>query len=358
MNVAQTPGRTQARRWSAALLRLSAPLVFGGSRVTTALARTMWAEDSEARRYERFWPPSPFLDPEVRGRSPAEEWFVFADHQIHLDRLPGTTGTDTTVVLVHGGAGHGRLLLPFALPLWARGFEVVAPDLPNYGRSIPGAERITLDVWVRILSALVDQEHARGRRVVLYGLSIGGMTSYHVAAENPKVAAVVATTLLDLREGDARDAAASSRFMSRVVSPLGRALPWLFDGLMLRAGAVGRLEGMSPMRDLVDALDEDPRIGRVRMPAAFYRTLSERSPSREPEQFTTPILLVHPGHDLWTPLALSRPFFDRIAGPRQIRVLGGGAHIPLEQPAFDELQRTVLAFLASLEDGPTDLAEP
>jgi hypothetical protein len=34
-----------------------------------------------------------------------------------------------------------------------------------------------------------------------------------------------------------------------------------------------------------------------------------------------------------------------------LHVLNGGAHIPLEQPAFDELQQAVLAFLFSLEDG-------
>ena len=177
MKVALAQHRTSSHPRLTAVLFLVALFESGGC-VATSQARSLWADDPEASRYEPFWPMSPFLTPAGRGRSPSEEWLVVGDYQIHLDRMTGTPSTATTVIMVHGGAGNGRLLLPFAIPLWERGFEVVAPDLPNYGRSIPGAEPITFDMWVRILSALVDQEHARGRRVVLYGLSLGGMTSY------------------------------------------------------------------------------------------------------------------------------------------------------------------------------------
>lgn len=318
-------------------------VLFRGCGRNPTVEPTLWSDDPEAARYEPWWPDSPFL---AERRSPDEAWFEVDGHRIHLDRLPREG--PITVIALHGGGGHGRLLLPFALPLWAAGYEVVAPDLPHYGRSIAAPGHVTWDTWVRIVSTLVDAEHARGKRVVLYGLSIGGMTAYHVAAENPRVEAVIASTLLDLRDPAARDAAASSRFVSRVISPIGAALPWLLDGVGMKAGYVGKLSAMSSDAALVEALSEDPRVGQVVMPAAFFRTLREREPAKEPEHFDRRLLLAHPGADAWTPLPLSQGFFDRLGGPKRLVILPGGGHIPFEREAFDALQVAILGFLAEL----------
>jgi alpha-beta hydrolase superfamily lysophospholipase len=309
-------------------------------------------------RYTAHWPKSHFLD---APRVPEEEWVDVDGHQVHLDRLVGAPGSsgDLTVVLVHGGGGHGRLLLPFAIPLANAGHTVVAPDLPHHGLTVAASDLVTFDTWVRIVSAVVDLEHARGRRVVLYGLSIGGTTAWHVAAENSRVAGVVVTTLLDLRDDDARDAAASGPFMSRVIAPLGRALPGLFDGVVLRTREVGKLDAMTPTREVVRLLAEDPRIGAVRMPAVFYRTLTTRSPTRDAsDPAMPPLLLVHPGADAWTPVALSRPVFEAWGGQKRMVVLENGAHLPFEQPAFDELQRTVVAWLEVLRGDGASAAPP
>jgi len=253
------------------------------------------------------------------------------------------------VLLLHGGGGHGRLLLPFALPLHAAGVEVLAPDLPNFGLARREPIPPTFDRWVALVSALVDRYAAAGRRVVLYGLSIGGLTAYHVAAENPRVAGVVATMLADLRRQEVRDAAASSLLMSRVAQPLVALLPGLLDRMPLPAGRVGRLGAMIPDRAFVATLARDPRVGRVPMPAGFYRTLCERDPAVEPEAFRgPPALLVHPGADRWTPFALSLPLFEALAAPKRLVILEGAAHLPFAQPAFDEMQDAVLAFLGAL----------
>jgi alpha-beta hydrolase superfamily lysophospholipase len=323
-----------------------AALLSGACAGAPAAGPTDWAGDPDAERYARWWPESAHL---ARRAVPNEEWHRFRDHLIHLDRLPGDGTSPITVMLLHGGGGHGRLVLPFGLPIWAAGHEVVAPDLPNYGRSIPGRERVTFDLWVELVSALVDKERERGRVVVLYGFSIGGLTAYHVAAENPGVAGVIATMLADMRERDVRDAAAANRFLSRVVAPVGAALPWLFDGVRLRARTVAKVSAMAPDPELVRSLAEDPRIGAVRMPASFFRTLSARRPAKEPEDFVNPpVLLVHPERDEWTPLPLSERFFERIRAPKRQVVLEGAAHAPLQQPGFDQLQEAVLDLLASI----------
>ncbi len=74
---------------------------------------------------------------------------------------------------------------------------------------------------MRAGSDLIDAELARDDRpIVLYGLSAGGMLTYHVAAMNRKVKGIVGMTFLDQRMQLVRDETARNLFMSRVGGPM------------------------------------------------------------------------------------------------------------------------------------------
>lgn len=62
----------------------------------------------------------------------------------------------------------------------------------------------------------------------------------------------------------------------------------------------------------------------------------------EPEDFAdTPVLMVHPAQDRWTPVGLSMPFFDRIAAPKELEMLQECGHFPVEDPGFGHLMAAV-----------------
>ncbi len=42
---------------------------------------------------------------------------------------------------------------------------------------------------------------------------------------------------------------------------------------------------------------------------------------------------------------MSRTTFDRVLGPKRLRELTNGSHLPLEQPAVDELKAELSGFL-------------
>ena len=71
-----------------------------------------------------------------------------------------------------------------------------------------------------------------------------------------------------------------------------------------------------------------------------------------PEDFDAcPVLLAHPAEDRWTPVQLSRTFFDRIRAPKQLVMLEGAGHFPVEQPGLDQLTDAV-AGMATLRRRP------
>jgi alpha-beta hydrolase superfamily lysophospholipase len=94
---------------------------------------------------------------------------------------------------------------------------------------------------------------------------------------------------------------------------------------------------------------EDPLLGRLRVPLRFLRTLHRTGLAEE--TLPCPLLLVHPGADAWTPVELSRRTFDRLRGRKRLRVLTNGSHLPVERPAYDELEAEFAGFLAMIGRG-------
>ena len=63
-------------------------------------------------------------------------------------------------------------------------------------------------------------------------------------------------------------------------------------------------------------------------------------PPIAPEAFDVcPLLLAHPAADKWTPLAVSKPFFDRLDGEKELVMLEGCGHLPYEAPGVFQLFR-------------------
>ncbi|GAB7051578.1 alpha/beta hydrolase [Catenuloplanes indicus] len=116
---------------------------------------------------------------------------------VEIVRGPGATGARPAVVVVHGYAGSGRLMRPFADTLARRGYVVLLPDLAGHG-----ANTRRLDV-----PAVIDAEiasvvaHARGLpdvdpdRVTLLGHSMGAGAVVRAGAADRRIAATVAISL-------------------------------------------------------------------------------------------------------------------------------------------------------------------
>jgi alpha-beta hydrolase superfamily lysophospholipase len=89
----------------------------------------------------------------------------------------------------------------------------------------------------------------------------------------------------------------------------------------------------------------DPCGGGNRVSLRLLRTYLTSAPEVEPEAFDVcPLLLAHPAADTWTPVALSRPFFERLACDKELVLLDGAGHFPIEQPGLSQLEQAFGAF--------------
>lgn len=252
------------------------------------------------------------------------------------------------ILVIHGSGGHSGALWPLAALIAERGFDVAAVDLPLYGRTTspdPGALRYV--DWVRLLVDLLAAEHD-DRPLVLFGGSMGGMLAYEVAARSSRVAAVAATSLLDPRDWRVRSRITRFGRLGVLGGPLSSLARGRLANVMIPMRWVADFAKMSRDPGLSRLCAGDPRGGGARVPLGFF-TSYLRYRHALPEAMKTPVALVHPSKDEWTPIELSTRFFHRIAGPGNVVMLRECGHFPIEEPGISDLVAQILRFARSVE---------
>jgi alpha-beta hydrolase superfamily lysophospholipase len=307
---------------------------------------TTYAQQEEWRRIQSFLPIEFQLQP---GQEPQEEWWPWREHRIHLDCYRNAAAP-LKVILLHGVGTNGRQMSTIlGAQLARRGLEAIAIDMPEYGLTQVGRGKpVRYDDWVQAGSDLVDAELAKdGRPVVLYGLSAGGMETYHVAALNKKVKGIVGMTFLDQRDQQVRDETAFNLFMSRVGVPLALLADRTpFAGLRMPMAAASKMHTLVNDKAALKACMADKTSAGKWVTMSFLASYMTYRPAVEAKDFDVcPILLTQPAQDRWTPLHLSEPFLQRIKHvPVKVTMLDNAGHYPLEQPGLNQMVNAVHAF--------------
>ncbi|MEV0700804.1 alpha/beta hydrolase [Saccharopolyspora sp. NPDC050389] len=286
------------------------------------------------REYLRFFPSDLQLESLPRTES---TWWRWRDLDVHVERV-GAPDAPRRAVLLHGAGGHADAMRPFAALLAVRGFQVAVPDMPGYGRTrVPRRNRIRYPDWPALAADFVRSEARMGPAPLLIGASMGGMLAYEAATRTGLVDTILVTCLLDPRSAAARERIARTPLLGRISQPLLRfARP--ADSISIPMRWFANMRGMSGNREFVDLVIADELGGGNSMPLGFLRTVLTSAPAVEPEQAgNIKVVLAHPAEDAWTPVELSRPFFDRLTGPKELAMLPGAGHFPIESPGAHRL---------------------
>ena len=304
---------------------------------------------SNWREIQAFLPKEFQLD---RAHEPSEEWWQWRGHQIHLDCFRNPSAS-VKVILFHGVGTNGRQMSTIlGGPLFRRGFETIAIDMPEYGMTrVAPSVLVTYDDWVQAGSDLIDAELEKDQRpIVLYGLSAGGMLAYHTAALSKKVKGIVGMTFLDQQVQQVRDETALNFLMSRIGVPLTHlAAKTPLAALRMPMSLASKMSALVNNKAALKACLKDRTSAGKWVTMKFLSSLTTYKPVVEPEAFAVcPILLTQPEKDSWTPLHLSEIFLKRINRvPKKVVMLENAGHYPLEQPGLTQMCDAVVDFIHS-----------
>lgn len=254
--------------------------------------------------------------------TPAGEYLQLAGGRVHL--LRGGAGEPLLFLHAAGGAGtwleFHRLL--------ARGFDVVAPDHPGFGRSDEFAEVEAIDDLVYHYLDVMDQLGLERPHVV--GASFGGWVAAELAVAAPhRIGSLVLLAPAGLRLPE-----------HPVADPFLMSPDQLVTTLFHDPGAAAGMLPAEPDLDFVLAQYRD-----MTALARFSWTpfLSNPKLERRLHRITPPTLVACPSHDRLIPVAHARRYAELIPGARFAEIGDCGHAMYFERPA--EFADLVAAFL-------------
>jgi pimeloyl-ACP methyl ester carboxylesterase len=184
---------------------------------------------------------------------------IVQGHAVHLEWQP-PRGNLPCFVLIHGGGLDHSAWLPPAARLAARGYGVLAPDLPGHGKSgAPACQDIpSMAAWMVDLIEAMRMAVPNVAPLILAGHSMGAMIALECAgiagrsrdAATPRIAGVallgtafplaVSPALLDLSQSDEAEA-------QRKVNAWSHALPRPGEGEIPAATSAAMADNLACM---------------------------------------------------------------------------------------------------------------
>jgi pimeloyl-ACP methyl ester carboxylesterase len=247
-------------------------------------------------------------DPDRWGMGAPEQVAVTARDGVRLHSWLFCSPTArASVIVLHGHGGNKHACLPLARMLYPD-YNVLIPDLRGHGES--DGLRTTIGYEERLdVQGAVDLLEARGLGPVgIFGMSMGGATAILAAAEDPRIAAVVAD------------------------SPFAR-LRWaVSQSAVLRGYPAALTPGIAYLGCLATALHL-----RYRMQAFDPVEVIHRIAPR-------PLLLMHGVEDEVIPVVSAHTLFARAGEPKELWLVDGMKHCQAVTEAYESFQARLRAF--------------
>ena len=247
-------------------------------------------------------------DPDRWGMSAAREIDLISRDGLRLHSwLFESPEATASVIMLHGHGGNKHAMLPLAHMLYPR-FNVLLLDHRGHGDS-EGA-RTTIGYEERLdVHAAVDYllEHGMGP-VGIFGMSMGGATAILAAAEDPRIAAIVADSpfaRLRWAVGQRARLRGYPAFMTAAVAYAG----CLATALHLRY----RMQAFDPVE--------------------VVHMLAPR-----------PFLLIHGVEDDIIPVTNAHALYARASEPKELWLMPGLKHCQALDECYDEFKARIVAF--------------
>lgn len=298
---------------------------------------------------EKFLPVKMHFDEKYK---PTEEIWKWKGNDVHLDTFRNPQAP-AKIICFHGVGTNGRQIsMIIGGPLARDGFETIMVDMPNYGiTKVNPNVIIRYDDWVQCGSDLIDAELERDDRpIFIYGLSAGGMETYHVAAKNKSsnIKGIIGMTFLDQREKSVRMKTTNNKFWGKFGTKLAMVSCKIgLSKLKIRMSIPSKMSALVNNEECLNVMMNDETSAGNKVTMVFLESYMNYSPDIEARDFEIcPILLTQPEKDRWTPQFLSDIFLDKIRKvPVKKKILKNGSHYPIETKALEDLHKYILDFV-------------
>jgi carboxylesterase len=240
-----------------------------------------------------------------------------------VDAGPFDLGEGADAVLcLHGLTGTPYEVRPLGEAIAASGLRAVGPLLPGHGGAPEALARVGHSEWIDAVDVAHRALAERHERVLVVGLSLGGLLALWLAARADVAALVVIATPLHLRTRLARLVPLARRVWSTVPKRRG-----------------------SDIRDAI-ARERHPSMAALPMASVHHLILLQRRVRAGLARVRAPILVAHGLLDTSVDPADARQIAGEVSSPeRELLFLPNSGHVVPVDHDGAELARATVDFL-------------
>lgn len=309
---------------------------------------TSYAENSAWKEINSLLPAEAQM---ADDNLPQESSWSWRGNTVHLERYENRA-SKCKIILHHGvGTNARQLNLNFGHRMAALGYDVVALDNLGYGMTKVTQKDITYQDWVSLFVDFIEHEKQRDteQEIILYGLSAGGMLTYHAACQT-SVAGIIGTCFLRNDNGYVGEQTSLFPLVTKLSKPLmSIASKTPLKRLPLPMKWVSKMHRVTNNKEALRVFLKDSASSASLVQQQFLNGYLSFPCSIIPEQFEQcPVMLAQPELDKWTPQPLTDLSLKGLKVPLFVRTLQGAGHYPMEQPGLDQLIEYSNEFIQSV----------
>ncbi|PID67490.1 MAG: hypothetical protein CR968_06515 [Flavobacteriia bacterium] len=265
---------------------------------------------------------------------------------INLEIYRNTDPEKPVIVFTHGIAGYARILLPFLIPLFHKGYNIIAPDLEGYGYNKRLKGDFTWNVHLQNLKDTVDYARTIFKgKVFLGGASMGGPLAYATDARYNCADGLICWCLWDFSDRAFMTKETTTKGLTYPLMPLLKLFAQFMGKLRLKTYYFISYDTLTDSDAFNSLLKKDPQAGTMISLRGVLSLLTQTKPDIPHEDYDKPVLVCQPEHDRMTPSMYTKTTFKKIKSANKKYCEFEGAHFPLDQATYDRWAICVDSFL-------------
>ncbi len=274
-----------------------------------------------------------------------EKWEKYAElkqiksgrSKINIEVYKNKDLTKPALVFSHGIAGYARLLLPFLIPLYEKGYNIIAPDLMGYGYNTGKKGDFTWDIHLQNLKDTVEYAKSIFKgKVFLGGASMGGPLAYATDARYNCADGLICWCLWDFADREFINKETNTKRLTYPMMPFLKLSSALFGKLRLKTYHLISYDSLTESEDFNDLIKTDPQAGTLISLRAACSLITQSRPDLKHEEYNKPVLVCQPEQDNMTPAYYTKGTFKRIKSSEKVYCSLDGSHFPVDKETYQK----------------------
>lgn len=251
-----------------------------------------------------------------------------------------------TIVFSHGIAGYARILLPFLMPLFEKGYNLIAPDLEGFGYNDRIKGDFTWNIHLQNLRDTVTFAKSVFKgKIFLGGASMGGPLAYATDVRYNCSDGLICWCLWDFADKEFMNKETSTKRLTCPMIPLLKLSSVLFGKFRLKTEYFVSYDTLTDSKEFNKLLKNDPQAGTLISLRGACSLVTQSKPDKKHEDYRKPILVCQPEQDRMTPSYYTWKTFKKIKFLKKEYCSFDGAHFPTNRQTYQRWTECVDQFI-------------